>query len=48
VIYGHGRRQTRSLLRRLPKTRASYYDPLFERPDLVEDDYCRLRNQHRS
>ena len=33
------------LLRRVPKTGASYYDPLFERPDLIEDDYYRLRNQ---
>jgi hypothetical protein len=33
------------LLRRGPKTGASYYDPLFERPDLIEDDYSRLRNQ---
>ncbi len=33
------------LLRRGPKTGASYYDPLFERPDLIEDDYYRLRNQ---
>jgi hypothetical protein len=35
------------LLRRLAKTRATYYDPLFERPDLIEDDYYRLRNQPR-
>ena len=33
------------LLRRVPKTGACYYDPLFERPDLIEDDYYRLRNQ---
>lgn len=25
----------------------SYYDPLFERPDLVENDYYRFRNQPR-
>jgi len=35
------------LLRRMLKARASYYDPLFERPDLIEDDYYRLRNQPR-
>jgi hypothetical protein len=35
------------LLMRLSRTRASYYDPLFERPDLIEDDYYRLRNQPR-
>jgi hypothetical protein len=41
-------RRVADLLRRVPKTNASYYDPLFERPDLVEDDYYRLRNQPRS
>jgi hypothetical protein len=30
---------------RAPKTNASCHDPLFERPDLIEDDYYRLRNQ---
>jgi hypothetical protein len=35
------------LLRRVHKTRARYYDPLFERPDLIEDDYYRLRNHPR-
>jgi hypothetical protein len=43
---GHLRRAA-GLLRRVPKTGVSYYDPLFERPDLIEDDYCRLRNQPR-
>jgi len=33
------------LLRRAPKTGGSYRDLLFERPDLVEDDYYRFRNQ---
>jgi hypothetical protein len=33
------------LLMRLSRTRASYYDPLFARSDLIEDDYYRLRNQ---
>jgi hypothetical protein len=34
------------LLRRVRRARpAGYHDPLFERPDLVEDDYYRLRNQ---
>jgi hypothetical protein len=28
-------------------TGASCCDPLFERPDLIEDDYYRLRNQPR-
>ena len=36
------------LLRRVPKTGACRYDPLFERPDLVEDDYYRFRNLSRS
>jgi hypothetical protein len=55
-ITGRARTETRGnrlwralgLLRRVPKTGASYYDPLFARPDLVEDDYRRLRNQPRS
>jgi len=38
-------RRVAALLRRMPKTRGSYHDPLFERPDLVEDDYYRFRNQ---
>jgi len=38
-------RRIADLLWRVPKTRASYHDPLFERPDLIEDDYYRLRNQ---
>src|SRR5579864_2144519 len=29
------------LLRRIPKTRATYADPLFARPDLIEHDYYR-------
>jgi hypothetical protein len=33
------------LLRRVPKTGVGPYDPLFDRPDLVEDDYYRFRNQ---
>jgi hypothetical protein len=36
-------RSIAGLLRQIPKTRASYYDPLFEQPHLVEDDYYRLR-----
>jgi hypothetical protein len=35
------------LVMRRSRTRASYYDPLFGRPDLIEDDYYRLRNQPR-
>ena len=35
------------LLQRLLKAGGSYHDPLFERPDLVEDDYDRFRNQPR-
>lgn len=35
------------LLMRRGRTRASYNDPLFMRPDLIEDDYYRLRNQPR-
>ena len=35
------------LLRRRARPRATYYDPVFGRPDLIEDDYYRLRNQPR-
>ena len=36
------------LLRRARRSGgSSYYDPLFGRPDLVEDDYYRFRNQSR-
>jgi hypothetical protein len=34
---------TRRRTRRVERT-ASYYDPLFARPDWVENDYYRLRN----
>lgn len=35
------------LLRRRARPRATYYDPVFGRPDLIEDDYYRLRDQPR-
>jgi hypothetical protein len=35
------------LLRPAPENRARYRDPLFERPDLIEDDYYRLQNHPR-
>jgi hypothetical protein len=38
-------RRIAGLLRPVPTTRGSHYDPLFERPDLIEDDYHRLRRQ---
>jgi hypothetical protein len=37
----------RQVGRRLRLFRACYRDSLFERPDLVEDDYYRLINQPR-
>ena len=37
-------RRAAGLLRRMPGT-GNYRDPLFERPDQVEDDYYRYRNQ---
>jgi hypothetical protein len=50
VQQGRGRRKrnaraflTRRRARRLVRT-SSYYDPLFGRPDLVENDYYRFRN----
>lgn len=39
------RRRYAGLLARV--LRASYLDPLFERPDLVEDDYYRFLHQPR-
>jgi hypothetical protein len=36
-------RRVAVLLRQVAKTRGSYRDPLFDRPDLVEDDYYRFR-----
>jgi hypothetical protein len=44
-VRGDRLRRLAGLLRRVPKTAAARYDPLFERPDLVEDDYYRFRNQ---
>lgn len=46
-IRGDRLRRLAGLLRRVPETGAHYYDPLFEQPDLVEDDYYRFRNQPR-
>jgi hypothetical protein len=44
-VRGDRLRRLAGLLRRVPKTGAGRYDPLFEQPDLVEDDYYRFRNQ---
>jgi len=44
-VRGDRLRRLVGLLRRVPKTGADRHDPLFERPDLVEDDYYRFRNQ---
>jgi hypothetical protein len=41
---GNRPRRLASLLRRVPKNAHSYHDPLFGRPDLVENDYHRFRN----
>ena len=46
-IRGDRLRRLAGLLRRVLATGAHYYDPLFEQPDLVEDDYYRFRNQPR-
>jgi hypothetical protein len=37
-------RRLGGLLRRVPKNAHSYHDALFDRPDLVENDYYRFRN----
>jgi hypothetical protein len=44
-IHGTRPRRFGFLLRRVPRTRATYVDPLFERPDLVEQDYYRFRRR---
>ena len=44
---GHLLRRVANLLRQRPKTDASYYDPLFRVPELVENDYYRFRHQPR-
>ena len=44
---GRLRRAAAALLRPGPKIGGSYRDPLFGRPDLVEDDYYRFRHQPR-
>jgi len=36
-----------SLLRRVPRTAASYHDPLFRALDVVENDYYRFQHQPR-
>src|SRR5215472_8115034 len=40
-------RRVAGLLRRVLEIGGSYHDPLFERSDLIEDDYYRFRNQPR-
>ena len=47
AIGGDRLRRVAGLLRRMPKTGGSFYDPLFGRPDPVEDDYYRFRHQPR-
>ena len=44
-IRGDLLRRVAGLPRQAPKTGGSYRDPLFERPDLIEADYYRFRNQ---
>jgi hypothetical protein len=44
-IRGDLLRRVAALLGRVPRTDGGYRDPLFERPDRVEDDYYRFRNQ---
>jgi len=43
---GRGNRPRRlaGLLRWAPKNAHSHHDPLFDRPDMVENDYYRFRN----
>lgn len=44
----HLRRPVANPLLRRPKTGATYCDPLFGAPDIVENDYYRFRHQPRS
>jgi hypothetical protein len=44
---GNRLRRLTDLLRPAPTTGASHHDPLFRRPDLIEDDYYRFRHQPR-
>jgi len=41
---GNRPRRLAGLLWRVPENTHSYHDPLFDRPDLVENDYYRFRN----
>lgn len=41
---GNRPRRLAGLLWRVPKNADSHHDPLFARPDLIEDDYHRFRN----
>jgi hypothetical protein len=45
ILCGNHLRRVVNGLRHVLK--ASYYDPKFQRPDMVEDDYYRFRNQPR-
>ena len=42
-----GLQRVTDMRRRMRMALDSYCDPLFERPDLIEDDYYRMRNQPR-
>jgi hypothetical protein len=44
-ILGTRPRRFGFLFQRIPRTRDTYADPLFARPDLVEDDYYRFRRR---
>jgi hypothetical protein len=44
-IRGDRLRRIAGMLRRAPRTGGRYLDPLFQRPDVVEDDYYRFRHQ---
>ena len=41
---GNRPRRLAGLLRWAPKNAHSHHDPLFDRPDMVENDYYRFRN----
>jgi hypothetical protein len=38
-------RRIARMLRRVSRTGGRYYDPIFARPDVVEDDYYRFQHQ---
>ena len=45
TLFDDGLQRVARMLRRVSTTGGGYYDPLFARPDVVEDDYYRFQHQ---